>query len=77
LQQLFPRIIAAMGFPSIVNFVHFGLITILCGLTTPIKIWNHISKKIWFGLFILLVLIIVSALFNNGGHQCNFGFCPS
>ncbi len=66
----FPRVLAAIGFPSIINFLHFGIIIILCGLTlpkTPIKIWNQISKLIWFGLFILLVLIVASALLNNAG----------
>jgi hypothetical protein len=66
----FPRVITTIGFPSVVNFVHFGFITALCVLTlprTPIKIWNRISIKIWFGLFILLVFIIVSGIFNSAG----------
>ena len=66
----FPRVVAAIGVPSIVNFMHFGIITILCGLTlprTPRKIWSDISNKIGVGLFILLVLIIISAIFNSAG----------
>lgn len=66
----FPRVIAAIGFPSVINFVHFGFITILCGLTlpkTPIKIWHQISKKIWFGLLMLIIVIVASALFNSAG----------
>lgn len=66
----FPRVVAAVGVPSLVNFVHFGVLAILVGLTlprTPVKIWNYLSKEIWFGLFILLILIITSALFNFTG----------
>ena len=66
----FPRVVAAIGVPSLVNFVHFGVLAILVGLTlprTPVKIWNYLSKQIWFGLFILLVLIVASALFNLAG----------
>ena len=66
----FSRVIAAIGFPPIINFLHFGFVALLCGLTLPktqIKIWNQISKKIFFGLFILLLIIVASAVLNSAG----------
>ena len=66
----FSRVVAAIGVPSVINFLHFAFVAILCGLTLPktqIKIWNHISKKILFGLFILLLIIVASAFLNGAG----------
>lgn len=66
----FPRVVTAMGVPSVINFVHFLFIPILCVLSLvkiQAKIWNQISKKIFLGLFILLVHLFASAFLNSAG----------
>lgn len=66
----FPRLIAAVGVPSVVNFIHFACISLISGLTLPqirTKLRIDISKVILLGLFTLLVLITASAYLNNAG----------
>lgn len=66
----FPRFIAAVGVPSVVNFIHFACISLIFGLTLPrikTKLRIDISKVILLGLFSLLVLITASAYLNNAG----------
>lgn len=66
----FSRIIAAVGVPSVVNFLHFLTISVVFGLTlskTKTKIRSHISKEVLFSLFVLLGMILASALLNSAG----------
>lgn len=66
----FPRVLVAIGFPAIVNFLHFVLTLILCSLVisrTSVIIWQSISKKILLGLYALLLIMTASALLNSAG----------
>jgi hypothetical protein len=68
----FPRILDALGAPSVVNFLHFAAIPFTCSLAiSKTKTRNQkqifISKGILLGLFILIGVVIASALLNNAG----------
>jgi hypothetical protein len=68
----FPRILSSVGIPSFVNFLHFALVPLACGIilfTTRVKNQNQISisKALLAGLFILLGVMTTSALLNRAG----------
>jgi hypothetical protein len=68
----FARLIVALGFPSIVNFVHFGTIlaaTIITLITTKVRNQNQVAvvKQLIVGMLVLLILTIISALVNQAG----------
>ncbi len=68
----YPRIIQAIGFPSVINFLHFITVpfTLLIALThTKVKIPKHIiiSQKLVVGLFFFLMAVIISGLVNEAG----------
>jgi hypothetical protein len=68
----FPRIIEAVGFPSLINFLHFFTVpfTLLAALTkTRTKIVNQIVivKKLVLGLFLFLLIVVISGLINGAG----------
>ncbi len=68
----FPRLLDAVGAPSVINFVHF--FTVPCCLivvlaTTPTKNSRQIAL-VWtliYSLLILLAVMLASALLNNAG----------
>ena len=68
----FPRIIAAAGVPSPINFVHFALVPLFCGIvftTTRVKDRTQISitQSLLSTLVFLMGIIIVSAFYNGAG----------
>lgn len=68
----YPRLIEAIGFPSVINFLHFITVpfTLLIALThTKVKIARHIivSQKLILGLFIFLIVVVISGLVNEAG----------
>lgn len=68
----FPRIIEAVGFPSLINFLHFitvpfTLIIALTKTTTKQIKQIVIAKKLLIGLFLFLLTVITSGLINTAG----------
>lgn len=68
----FPRLLTYFGGPSILNFAHFGVIPVVVGIalfTTRVKDRKQIaiSWELIFGLGILLICNLASALINNAG----------
>ncbi len=68
----YPRIIQAIGFPSVINFLHFITVpfTLLIALThTKVKIPKHVitSQKLVVGLFVFLMAVVISGLVNQAG----------
>ena len=68
----FPRVIATLGIPSAINFLHFLTIPWVCGFVlaksrTRDRRQYIISQELLLGLAILLGVITASALLNNAG----------
>lgn len=68
----FPRLLDTAGAPPAVNFLHFGVVPLACGVVlfkTRIKDRTKIltAKEILFGLLILLIVSVASAFFNQAG----------
>ena len=68
----FPRIIETAGAPSLINFVHFPLViltTIIVLTTSQTKNRKQIAvaKTLISGLFVLLGVMIASAMLNQAG----------
>lgn len=68
----FPRVIAALGVPSAVNFLHFVTIPWVCGFVlaksrTKDAKQFAISKEVVSALGILLGVIVTSAILNDAG----------
>lgn len=63
---IFSRLLTALKFPSVVNFIHFPLAIVLFVWVVP-KIRSRIAIQMLVGLMILLTVILSSALLNKGG----------
>jgi hypothetical protein len=68
----YPRIIEAIGFPSLINFLHFISVpfTLFIALThTKVKIAKHIiiARQLAVGLFVFLLSVVTSGLVNEAG----------
>jgi hypothetical protein len=66
----FPRVLAAMKIPSVVNFLHFGCILLLLLFTLPrirSRLQVQLSTQLLYGLYGLLLIISASAFWNNAG----------
>ena len=68
----FPRIIDAVGAPSTINFVHFAIVPLVCGIvlvTTQVKDRKQIfiSKSLLLALLFLFGVMITSAFCNRAG----------
>lgn len=68
----FSRVIHALGFPAIINFVHLILVPVVCWrvlLTNRPKqrIYSSIINPILIGLYFLLLMMTISALINQVG----------
>lgn len=66
----FPRVFTAIGFPAVINFLHFALTIVICSLVIPRthgEVWHSISKKLLLGLYILLLVMTASAFLNSAG----------
>jgi len=69
---LFPRVLAALKFPSPINFLHFATIPFACAsilLTSRSKNRKQIalSRSLLVGLYLFLVVVVSSALLNGAG----------
>ncbi|HCF29688.1 MAG TPA: hypothetical protein DEV81_21355, partial [Cyanobacteria bacterium UBA11049] len=67
-----PRVLTLLNFPSVVNLVHLGIIPWVCFFTifktkTRSKSQIAIAQAIFFGLAILLTVMVASALLNSAG----------
>lgn len=68
----FPRLLDSLGAPSVVNFVHFGVvpsafaITVLTTKTRDRK-RTHVVSQLISGIFILLICMLTSAVLNKAG----------
>lgn len=69
---LFSRVLNALKFPSVINFLHFAAIPLACASTLlnsrsrdPKQI--ALSKQLLIGLFFFLVVVFASALLNDAG----------
>lgn len=68
----FPRLLASVGVPSIINFVHFALVPfawILGIITTRSKNYRQIAivRELILGLFFLFTCGVISAFWNGAG----------
>jgi hypothetical protein len=68
----FPRILDALGAPSVINFAHLAIVPAACGFAlfqsrTKDRKQRHITQMLIVGLFILLCVILASAIVNNAG----------
>lgn len=68
----FPRILNAVGFPAPINFVHFFIVPLACGIVifkTKVKDKTQISiaKTLIFALFLLFTIMTASAFVNKAG----------
>lgn len=68
----FPRLLVAIGAPTVVNFVHFAVIPsvfLTTVLTTKVRDRKKIAlaHQLLIGLFILLTCIVTSAVLNKAG----------
>jgi hypothetical protein len=66
----FPRVLEALGFPSMINFIHFAILPPICAFVLT----RHRDKasvsavnKLLFGLALLMAACLSSALLNNAG----------
>ena len=62
----FPRVLTALGAPSLINFLHFILATVLFVWLLP-KIRSYLSLKTVGSLFALFGIISASAVLNRAG----------
>ncbi|NJR74217.1 MAG: hypothetical protein HC773_12300, partial [Scytonema sp. CRU_2_7] len=63
---MFPRVLSALRFPSVVNFLHFGFALALFVWVIPL-IRSRIAVQLLVGLLILLAISTSSALLNKAG----------
>ena len=68
----FARLLDSLGFPSIINFAHFAIVSVACGITLfTTKVGRskqvNIVKQLLFGLVLLFTIMIVSSLVNEAG----------
>jgi hypothetical protein len=69
---LFPRVLTALKIPTVINFLHFLAIPFAC---VSVLVNSHskdpkqlaISKRILFGLWLFLMVVLASTLINNAG----------
>jgi len=68
----FPRLLNSMGFPAPINFVHFAVVPLACGIVlvqTRVKDKRQIAiiKSLLGGLGVFFSVTIVSAMVNGAG----------
>lgn len=68
----FPRIIEAAGLPSIINFIHFAIVPLACGIVliktqARDKVQISVVKALLGALFLFLGFMLSSALLNSAG----------
>jgi hypothetical protein len=62
----YPRILTAVGFPTIINFVHYGLLFMLF-MVMVFQVQTRFSVKLLAGLFLLFGSMFISAIYNQAG----------
>jgi len=68
--SFFPRVVQAVGAPSLVNFVHFAIVPAVCFVVlvqVRTLIRKQISLELLLGILTLLGLMAASAFFNEAG----------
>lgn len=68
----FPRLLDTIGVPALVNFVHFAVVPVVCGLVvldskTRDKLQIVTTSEILVGLTLFLTVAFLSALYNGAG----------
>lgn len=66
----FPRLLAMVGFPAAINFLHFFVVALVFGYTlTKTRTYQakQILKKFSIGLYAFLIAIFASAILNSAG----------
>jgi hypothetical protein len=68
----FPRVLAGLGIPASINFLHFLVVPLVCFYVLGQAKFRDsrqwlIAKNILVGLFLLLAIMLFSALVNNAG----------
>jgi hypothetical protein len=68
----FPRVLAGVGIPTLINFLHFLVVPLVCFYVLGQAKFRDprqwiIAKNILIGLFLLLAIMLLSALVNNAG----------
>lgn len=68
----FPRVLDEIGFPPIINFLHFAILPTICGFIlaktqTKDREQIAIARQVFLGIFLLLTAIAASAFLNNAG----------
>lgn len=68
----FPRVLAGLGIPTSINFLHFLVVPLVCFYVLGQAKFRDprqwlIAKNILIGLFLLLAIMLFSALVNNAG----------
>jgi hypothetical protein len=69
---LFPRVLAALKIPSVINFLHFlaipfACVSVLANSRSKDPKQLKISRRLLFGLLLLLMVVLSSALINKAG----------
>jgi hypothetical protein len=68
----FPRVLAGLGIPTVINFLHFFVVPLVCFYVLrqarfkDIRQWI-VVRNILIGLFVLLAIMVFSAIVNNAG----------
>lgn len=68
----FPRILHAIGFPSVIDFLHFGIVPLATGIVlftskTKDRTQIAIAWEIIYGLLLMFGMMTLSALINHAG----------
>jgi hypothetical protein len=68
----FPRLLSSLGAPIVINFVHFAIVPLACGMIlaqTEVRDREQIAqiKTLATGLLVLLIVHIASAILNQAG----------
>lgn len=68
----FPRILVTLGAPQATNFIHFAIVPLACAITifrakTRSRYQRETVRLAFFGLMLLLIAIVSSALYNSAG----------
>lgn len=68
----FPRLLDSLGAPSVINFVHFGVIPSACLITilttkTRDKKQIRLASQLVTGIFVFLLCGLISAVLNQAG----------
>jgi hypothetical protein len=69
---LFPRVLTALKIPTVINFLHFlaipfACVSVLVNSRSKDQKQLAISKRILFGLWLFLMVVLASALVNKAG----------